>query len=382
MHFQHSKALTFGMELELQIVDDATGLLSPSSGELWTELERLPEIERYALEATLSTIEVTSSIHEDSDEMEVESRSLVTTLKNIAEAKGLNLRGGGTHILQFWNEREFTATERAQELQSKYGFLPKRFSTYGMHVHVGVPGKAEAIQVANVLQSITPLFIALAAASPFQQSVDTGFCSARPLEPLVYPYGGPMPKIADWAEFERITDEIFASGLAQSLKDVYWDVRPKPEFGTVEVRVFDTPLRMQKGVSLAAFTRGCAALALSGQLQLSTTAIPYNTERVSRFLACRDGMHARLYNPLAGAWMPARQWLETLVTQIEQNPLCDADLRRVRELRGMADGEQDSDIMRATWERIANPGAAADGVTPGLSEYAANSREHSARLLS
>ena len=370
------------MELELQIVDDATGMLSPSSGELWTELQQLPERERYALEATLSTIEVTSSIHEDSDQMEVESRRLVGMLKDIAEAKGLNLRGGGTHILQFWNEGIFTPTKRARELQSKYGFLPKRFSTYGMHVHVGVPGKAEAVQVANVLQSITPLFIALAAASPFQQSVDTGFCSARPLEPLVYPFGGPMPRVEDWADFERITDEIFASGLAKSLKDVYWDVRPKPEFGTVEVRVFDTPLRMQKGVSLAAFTRGCAALALSGELLLPTTHIPYNTERVSRFLACRDGMGARLFNPVAGRWMPARQWLGTLVAQIEKNPLCVADLRRVRELQGMTTGEQDSDIMRATWNRIAGAVANGDDSAPGLSEYAANTREHCNQLLS
>ncbi|SDP11020.1 carboxylate-amine ligase [Rhodoferax sp. OV413] len=382
MQFHHSKALTFGMELELQIVDDATGSLSPSSGELWSELEKLPEIERYALEATLSTIEVTSSIHEDSDEMEVESRKLVSTLKDIAQAKGLNLRGGGTHILQFWNEREFTPTDRAHELESKYGFLPKRFSTYGMHVHVGMPGKAEAIQVANVLQSLTPLFIALSAASPFQQGVDTGFCSARPLEPLVYPYGGPMPKVADWTEFERITDEIFASGLAKSLKDIYWDVRPKPEFGTVEVRVFDTPLRMQKGVSLAALTRGCAALALSGKLQLPTIHIPYNTDRVSRFLACRDGMAARLYNPMAGEWMPAHQWLDQLVDLIEQNPLGAADLRRVRELQGIADGQQDSDIMRSTWHRLASASDAAEANAPGSAAYAANTREHCDRLLS
>jgi len=382
MHFQHSKALTFGMELELQIVDDATGRLSPSSAALWRELELLPEHERFSLEATQSTIEVTTSVHEDADTMEDEARDLVRTVKQIARRQSADLRGGGTHILQFWNEHEFTETDRAAELHEKYGFLPKRFSTYGMHVHVGVPGKEEAIQLANVLQSLCPLFIALSAASPFQQGVDTGFCAARPLEPLVYPYGGPMPRLENWAAFEKVAQEIFDSGLAKSLKDIYWDVRPKPEFGTVEVRVFDTPLSVRKAVSLAAFTRACAALALQGELGYAATPIPYNTERVSRFMACRDGMDARLFNPAVGEWMPARQWFDQLVARIQPQPLCAADMRKILSLHKLIAMEQDSDTMRETWGDIVNRSPAMAHWVPGPREYAFNSREHCARLLS
>lgn len=381
MDFKKSKTLTFGMELELQLVDEDTGQLSPCSAELWSELELLPEHERFSLEATRSTMEVTSSIHEDADALEAETRENVLTLKKIARRQGADVRGGGTHILQFWNEREFTETDRAAELQAKYGFLPKRFSTYGMHVHVGVPGKEEAIQLANVLQSLCPLFIALSAASPFQQGVDTGFCSARPLEPLVYPYGGPMPRTTSWAEFETIAQEIFDSGLAKTLKDIYWDVRPKPEFGTVEVRVFDTPLSVSKAVALAAFTRACAALALHGQLGYAAVAIPFNTERLSRFIACRDGMNARLFNPTVGEWMPARQWLAMLVERIEQHPVCDADMHKIRRLHQLAATEQDSDTMRETWGNILNGSPSMAHWEPGPLEYAVNSREHCARLL-
>lgn len=381
MKFKKSEALTFGMELELQLVDDATGQLSPCSAELWSELEVLPEHARFSLEATRSTMEVTSSIHHDADTLEAETRENVLTLKKIARRQGADLRGGGTHILQFWNEHEFTETARAAELQAKYGFLPKRFSTYGMHVHIGVPGTEEAIQLANVLQSLCPLFIALSAASPFQQGVDTGFCSARPLESLVYPYGGPMPRVTSWAEFETIAQEIFDSGLAKTLKDIYWDVRPKPEFGTVEVRVFDTPLSVRKAVALAAFTRACAAVALKGQLGYAPMAIPFNTERVSRFMACRDGMNARLFNPAANQWMPARQWLAMLIERIEQHPVCDADMRKIRDLHQQAATEQDSDTMRETWGNILNASPSMANWQPGPLEYAVNSREHCARLL-
>ena len=380
MHFTKSEALTFGMELELQLVDDATGQLSPCSAELWTELKVLPEHERFTLEATRSTMEVTSSIHHDADALEAETRENVLTLKKIARRQGADLRGGGTHILQFWNEREFTETDRALELQAKYGFLPKRFSTYGMHVHIGVPGKEDAIQLANVLQSLCPLFIALSAASPFQQGVDTGFCSARPLESLVYPYGGPMPRVTSWAEFETIAQEIFDSGLAKTLKDIYWDVRPKPEFGTVEVRVFDTPLSVRKAVALAAFTRACAGLALKGQLGYAPLAIPFNTERVSRFMACRDGMDARLFNPAVSEWMPARQWLAMLVERIEQHPVCGADMRKIRSLHQQAETQQDCETMRETWGNILHSSPTMANWEPGPLEYAVNSREHCARL--
>lgn len=381
MDYKQSQALTFGMELELQIVDTETGKLSPSSAELWSELEKLPQHERFALEATRSTIEVTTSIHDDSDEMEEEARALVAIVKGIATSRGLDLRGGGTHIQQFWNERVLTDTDRSQQLAAQYGFLPKRFSTYGMHVHVGMPGKEEAIMVANTMQALCPLFIALSGASPYQQGQDTGFASARPLESIVYPYGGPMPRLANWAEFEQVANEIFDTGLARSLKDIYWDVRPKPEFGTVEVRVFDTPLSVKRAVVLAAFTRGCAALALAGKLAPPTANAPYGAERVSRFYACRDGMNAVIHDPFAGRWMPVRRYLEELTQMIAEAPLCGADMNRIDTLLRSCREQQDADTMRETWNRIAADTGPWHDNTPSVDAFAANTAEHCGRLL-
>lgn len=157
-------------------------------------------------------------------------------------------------------------------------------------MHIGVPSGDEAIRVGNALQALSPLFIDMSAASPFSfiQLSDTGFAAARPLETLMYPHGGPMRELRDWAHFEVVCEELFATDLASSLKDIYWDVRPKPEFGTVEVRVFDTPLSIKKAVAMAAFTRACAALALDNRLRLSPNPPPATAQRVCRFLACRD----------------------------------------------------------------------------------------------
>lgn len=346
MQFTHSDALTIGMELEFQIVDIQTGQLSPSSLHFRNALEGHENAKRYALEATLATMELNSSVHSDINALSAEIVQLTRTLREVGETMGLDIRGGGTQLTQFWNERVMAPTPRATELESKYGFLPKRFSTYGMHVHIGVPSADQAIMLGNGLQAMVPLFIAMSAASPFLQLADTGFAASRPLESLVYPHGGGMPRMRNWLEFEVVMGDIFSAGLASSLKDVYWDVRPKPEFGTVEVRVFDTPLSVHKGVAMAAFTRGCASLLMDRTIKLPPETMPSTAERVSRFMACRDGMDATLFNPYTRSWMPARQWLAELVDEITRAPVSEADLRQVLALKSHCELVQDCEVMR------------------------------------
>lgn len=352
MEFAPSAALTFGLELEFQIVNRETGLLSPSSLDIWDKLADREDIERFSLEATLSTMEINSSIHTDAAAMEDEIRQLTEHIRTAADASGLVIRGGGTQITQFWNERIMAPTDRAQELEGRFGFLPKRFSTYGMHVHIGMPSGDDAIRVGNMLQSLCPLFIAMSAASPFLQRTDTGFAAARPLETLMYPHGGPMPELRDWAHFTEVAQELFSTELANSLKDIYWDVRPKPEFGTVEIRVFDTPLTVKKAVALAAFARVCAALALNGQLPTPDKPLPTTAERVSRFLACRDGMDAELFNPFVGQWLPARQWFEQVLDAAQHEALFAVDAEQLVYLKGLMAAEQDYEMMRKTWATV------------------------------
>lgn len=357
MEFAKSDALTFGLELEFQIVNRQTGLLSPSSLEIWEKLAGHEDIERFSLEATLSTMEINSSVHTTAAAMECEMRLLTEHIRTAAGASGLVIRGGGTQMTQFWNERIMAPTDRAKELEKRFGFLPKRFSTYGMHVHIGLASGDDAIRVGNMLQCLCPLFIAMSAASPFLQRADTGFAAARPLETLMYPHGGPMPKLRDWAHFEEVAQELFTTELASSLKDVYWDVRPKPEFGTVEIRVFDTPLSVKKAVALAAFSRVCASMALNGQMPKSDKPTPTTAERVSRFMACRDGMEADLFNPFVGEWMPARQWFKQILDAAHQQHIYDVDFEQLEYLRGVMAGQQDYEIMRKTWTdmQAANP---------------------------
>lgn len=372
MQFHNSEALTFGLELELQIVAPGTGRLAPMGAVLHQALQKGAKAHCFAMEATLSTIEVNSSVHHDAASMLEEVLALVAEARAAARLLGCDLRGGGTQMTQFWNERVTSPSLRARALESRFGFLPKRFSTYGMHVHVGMPNPDAAIRVANAMQALCPLFIALAAASPFLQLADTGFAAARPLEPLVYPNGGPMPWLRDWQHLEQVTQELFSTGIAQSLKDIYWDVRPKPEFGTVEVRVFDTPLSVRKAVALAAFTRSVAALLLGHHLVLPDRAqFETTNQRVSRFLACRDGMLAQLFNPFASSWVSATEWFEQLMADVERFDLFPDDAQTLQALRVLLQLETDYTAMRSAWARLAPTTDNPQDIEHALSDYCA-----------
>lgn len=345
--FTCSAPLTFGIEMELQIIKDGDGLLSPSCSAL---MAQLPETSRqlFMPEATQSTIEFVSSVHHDVDNMLDEAMAHLAVLKQLAVGIQLNLRGGGNHAMHFWNDRILSETERSDMLQKKFGFLPKRFSTYGLHVHVGMPSASDAIKVGNVLQKLTPMFIALAASSPFHQGMETGFSASRPLESLVYPFSGPMPMCQDWDDFQRKTSDIYRTGLASSLKDLYWDVRPKPEYGTIEVRSFDMPLQVEKAVALAVFVRRCAGLALNDLLKVPEGQI-FNLDQCNRFLACRDGIQAELINPFTQQRVSMTDWFLSILEMIRAAGLPDREARYLGWIEHAVIEHDDASWMRKLW---------------------------------
>jgi carboxylate-amine ligase len=381
MEFAASERLTFGLELELEVIEPATGQLSASGVPLWEALQASPYGAQFALEATQATIELNSSIHHDAQAMRQEVVARVEQLQHVARSQGLAVCGGGTHVAQFWNERVLTPSERAYKLDDRFGFLPKRFSTYGMHVHVGMPDAESALRVANVLQAHTPVFIAMAASSPFLQHGDSGFAASRPLETLVYPHGGPMPYLLDWPHFESLVQEFCDTGIADSLKDIYWDVRPKPEFGTVEVRVFDTPLSVTKALNLAAWTRALAGLVLDGRLHLPYPRRHVTEGKVSRFLACRDGLQARLFDPVSCRWLIARDWALELCGQIAEHQPTPMDRQALESIAVGIKEEEDHAAMRGLWRELSPSGRLPEGSAPSCDTLAAYSARLCNKLL-
>src|SRR5690606_31979681 len=128
--------------------------------------------------------------------------------------------------------------------------LAKQFTVFGQHIHVGCGSGDDAIYLVHALARYVPHFIALSASSPFSQGVDTAFDSSRLNAIAAFPLSGSMPFVQSWDELNAYVAKMYRFRIIGSMKDFYWDIRPKPEYGTIEIRVCDTPLTVERAAAL------------------------------------------------------------------------------------------------------------------------------------
>ena len=241
--FKASEPLTMGVELELQLVNPADFDLSASASDLLHLLERRKFPGDVKPEMTESMIEVSSGVHTRHDELLAQLRRIRAALIAAGDRLNIAVCGGGTHPFQRWFDQRIFAKPRFEELSGLYGYLAKQFTIFGQHVHIGCASADEGLYLLHALNRYLPHFIALSASSPFFQGVDTLFDSARLNSVFAFPLSGRAPFLLNWPEFEHgYFAKMEKTGVVKSMKDFYWDIRPKPEFGTIELRVCDTPL--------------------------------------------------------------------------------------------------------------------------------------------
>ncbi len=293
--FVSSSPNTLGIELELQLIDPASFDLTAASDELLAQLANHSVADRVKPEITRSMIELNSSVHEHPAGLLAEMREMRDALCEAADAVGVGVSGGGTHPFMRWQERAISDTPRFQYLAEMYGYLARQFTVFGQHIHLGVPSGDAAIRLVHGLSPYVPHFIALSASSPYREGVDTLFSCARLNAVNSFPLAGHMPpEVSDWYRFEAHLAELRDSGLAESIKDLYWDIRPKPEFGTVEIRVCDTPLTVERACQLGAFAQ---ALAVLLGREPAPSAKAWLAYRSNHFQACRFGLHGSYVTP-------------------------------------------------------------------------------------
>jgi len=251
--FTSSQPLTLGVELELQLLDTHDFDLTPRSEDLLRELVGHSGAWDVKPEITRSMIEIGTSIQRAFAPLRDELRDLRAQMSRAARKLNIAISGGGTHAYQHWSEQRIFPTERFRYISELYGYLAKQFTVFGQHVHVGVANGDEALWLLHALSRYVPHFIALAASSPYVQGVDTGFHSARLNSVFAFPLSGRAPFVLTWDAFGQFFDKMTSTGVVQSMKDFYWDIRPKPEYGTIELRVCDTPLQVDKAAALACY---------------------------------------------------------------------------------------------------------------------------------
>src|SRR5205085_6445713 len=147
---------------------------------------------------------------------------------------------------QKWQDQTIYPNEHFLSLSEQYGYLAKQLTVFGQHIHIGCQTGDDALYLCHAMAYYLPQFIALSASSPYHHGINTNFDCSRLSVISAFPLSGTLPWLLSWDEFQQYFDKMYHLGVIKNMKDFYWDIRPKPEFGTVELRICDTPLTVDK----------------------------------------------------------------------------------------------------------------------------------------
>ncbi|MGR8951135.1 MAG: carboxylate-amine ligase, partial [Gammaproteobacteria bacterium] len=255
MDFKGSPSSSIGIEIELQLLDAATLDLVDGILPLLAHPVGQHQIK---CEYNQSTVEIMSKPCETVVELESDIVSALSALQTRCQDLGMSLCGGGTHP---FSKRPVTVTPlpRYLDQQKQGGYLSGLLMTFALHVHVGMPSGDEAIAVMSAVRPYLPILLALSASSPFWWGYDTGYASYRQrILASMRSYGLP-PTFGSWQEFSDLFQSGRAAGLFDTIQDIHWDLRPHPDFGTLEIRVMDSQPTLREAIALAAFVHSLIA---------------------------------------------------------------------------------------------------------------------------
>lgn len=246
---------TLGVELEPQVLDGRTMRLTPRAPEILASVQDA----RLAKEMFRSTIEPITGICTTAREAVDDLSATLLNVRKVSDALGLRFAGTGTHPLADYNDRLVMDSERYQQLLDRNQWLIRRMAVYGLHVHVGLPSGDACIRYMNAFLHLVPHLIALSASSPFWRGVDTGLCASRPTVYEAHPTSGLPVLVRDWSEFNMVYNDMLRTGSINSMKDIWWDLRPSPGYGTLEIRICDGPATMAELGAITAYIQANAA---------------------------------------------------------------------------------------------------------------------------
>jgi glutamate---cysteine ligase / carboxylate-amine ligase len=316
-----SRGATIGVEWELQLVDTSTRMLRQDARDVLAALPGLTEEGEHPKirhELMQSTVEVVTGICSTVSEVKDDLSATISQLERITGRRGTMLACAGTHPVSDWRDAKMAPIQRYAELVEQMQWLARRIQTFGVHVHVGIRDGSKAIPIVNALAAYLPHFLALTASSPYWNGQDTGLASSRAIVFGGLPTSGPPQPLTDWTEFEEYMDTLLRAGTIRSIKEVWWDIRPHPDFGTVEIRMFDGVPTLREIGMTAALSQSLVQL-LDTQLdrgyKLPTP--PAWVVRDNKWRATRYGLDAIVITDDSGSTAPLRDELYELMRELQ-----------------------------------------------------------------
>lgn len=319
-------------------VEEETMLVSPHDWSLAQQIDRvLPALSRelsthVTSETHRSALELSTGVHPDVAGVADELLRLRSMLKRELDPLGLSCASAATHPFTVWQETVVSTGARYELVYGSMRELARREPTFALHVHVGVDDPEDAIRLTNRMRAHLPLLLALSVNSPFWQGRDTGLGSARTPLFQAFPRVGIPRMFADYADWVEAVDLLIRCDAFPEPTFLWWDVRPQPRFGTVEVRILDAQTTVAETAALAALVQSVARLEVlegyaSDRLMRTQEALDEN-----RFIAARDGMGGKLIDPDRECRVPASEVLADLLDAVAPHAAalgCEAELEPI-----------------------------------------------------
>jgi carboxylate-amine ligase len=339
---------TLGVEEEYMLLDASTFDLVQHIDTVLAAVEG-SELEKVVRpELMQSVLEISTPVCRNIADVDHQLRKLRTAVTEIARERDMRVGSAGTHPFSLFERQRITARDRYRALVDQLQYVARRELIFGMHIHIAIDDPEKAIKIVNGLLVHLPQFLALSASSPFWRGEPTGLASTRQLVFAAFPRSGPPPRFRDYADYAELVGQLERTGCIADYTHIWWDIRPHPRFGTIEVRICDAVTRVEHAVAITAY---CQSLVkhYSERYDAGEEIPSYHRILTSenKWLAARYGLEAPVMDLATGRRnrVPVSQLVRRTLRDIEPHARelgCERELEGVRDIlsRGAsADGQ-------------------------------------------
>src|ERR687892_701206 len=333
--FGASPPFTLGVEEEYMLLDPETFDLGQHVDTVLTAVENGEVIERIGPELMQSVVEISTPVCRTAGDVDAELRKFRSYVTGIAREQGLRVGSAGTHPFSLFERQRITARDRYRALVDQMQYVARRELIFGLHIHVAVDDPEKAIQVVNGLLVELASLLALSANSPFWRGEPTGLSSSRQMVFAAFPRSGPPPRFKDYADYAEVVGQLEKTGCIADYTHIWWDIRPHPRFGTIEVRVMDAITRVEETVAITAYVQALVKY-YSERFDAGGELPSYHriltTE--NKWLGARYGLEAPVMDLATGRRnrVPIAQLIRRVLREIEPHA---RELGSERELEGI-----------------------------------------------
>lgn len=319
--FASSPTSSVGVEMELELVDQRSRELRSAASAVLEDIGREhpggehPKAKHELLE---SCVEIITGVCATAGEARDDLAHTLAEVTASAATQGLDVMCSGTHPFSSWSEQVVTDDPRYLQLIEDHQWLARRLQIFGIHVHVGVRSPDKVMPIVNALTGYIAHFLALSASSPYWLGTDTGLASSRSKIFEGLPTAGLPHQLADWAGFEDFMQTLVSSNTIKTIREVWWDIRPHPNFGTVELRICDGVPTLREVAAIAALSQ-CLVTRFDSLLDRGyTLPMPKSwVVRQNKWRAARYGVDAEIIIDDKGTLQPLREAVGELVDELE-----------------------------------------------------------------